>query len=322
MRVCEKFDHTAKKTSLPWAKTFYWKTIVFFYQIHVFLLRKNIFKLSDYAIIWSMETQLLLKILFFLTLLYKDTIRMLKKLLKTSWFRAKITTFISSSCPTREFLGQKSVSWLRSDFFNSRCDYQDERITSCGPTLSPSKQTDLWGPIMQRGLKASEWIYNEAFYGSLWGLWWENSKPIFVFSLIKCWVFADVWCDVVYSDTLLFSLHLGLFSPSDTFQPAALSVAAQTAAWSSALQKPQAGWLRLRWSERHKNPERDKSHRATHLQREPAASQTQTPASEMVENPKWRPWLRFERDMTIRRCNYMCSNALWIMLARGCTELL
>lgn len=40
----------------------------------------------------------------------------------------------------------------------------------------------------------------------------------------------------------------------------------------------------------------------------------QTLVSEMVENPKWRPWLRFQRDMTIQCCNYMCCNALWIIL--------
>lgn len=40
----------------------------------------------------------------------------------------------------------------------------------------------------------------------------------------------------------------------------------------------------------------------------------QTWVSEMVEKPKWRPWLRFQRDMTIQCCNYMCCNALWITL--------
>lgn len=42
----------------------------------------------------------------------------------------------------------------------------------------------------------------------------------------------------------------------------------------------------------------------------------QTLVSEMVENPKWRPWLRFQRDMTIQRCNYMCCNALLIILVQ------
>ncbi len=48
----------------------------------------------------------------------------------------------------------------------------------------------------------------------------------------------------------------------------------------------------------------------------------QTLANEMVENPKWRPWLRFQRDMTIQCCNYMCCNALLIILVQRHTKSL
>lgn len=48
----------------------------------------------------------------------------------------------------------------------------------------------------------------------------------------------------------------------------------------------------------------------------------QTFVYEMAENPKWRPWLRFQRDMTIQRRNYMCCNALLIILAMRHAECL
>lgn len=123
----------------------------------------------------------------------------------------------------------------------------------------------------------------------------------------------------------------------------------QTAAWPSALQteKPQAGWLWLRWSEKaerstktnsntktlwltHKftSTAQDKQkHRLPHLGLKSCLLSsnkcfTQTSASEMVENPKWRPWLRFQRDMTIQHCNYMCCNAPLIMMVQRHIELL
>lgn len=111
--------------------------------------------------------------------------------------------------------------------------------------------------------------------------------------------------------------------------------------------KPQAGWLWLRWSEKaerstktnsntktlwstHKftSTAQDKQkHRLPHLGLKSCLLSsnkcfTQTSASEMVENPKWRPWLRFQRDMTIQHCNYMCCNAPLIMMVQRHIELL
>lgn len=48
----------------------------------------------------------------------------------------------------------------------------------------------------------------------------------------------------------------------------------------------------------------------------------QTLVSEMVENPKWRLSLRFQMDMTIQSCNYMCCNALLIILVQRHIESL
>lgn len=48
----------------------------------------------------------------------------------------------------------------------------------------------------------------------------------------------------------------------------------------------------------------------------------QTLLNEMVENPKWRPRLRFQGDMTIQDGNYMCRNALLIILVRRHIEAL
>lgn len=102
---------------------------------------KFILKLSHYAIKCSMEITVEDFILPNFPL-QRHTIRMLEKLLKTFWFRAKITGFISSNWSTREFLGQKSVSWLRCDFFNSRCDYQGEHHDNIMRTGPPSMQTN------------------------------------------------------------------------------------------------------------------------------------------------------------------------------------
>lgn len=42
----------------------------------------------------------------------------------------------------------------------------------------------------------------------------------------------------------------------------------------------------------------------------------------MVENLKWRPWLRFWRDMTIQSSNYMCRNVLGIIMCAETHALL
>lgn len=88
------------------------------------------------------------------------------------------------------------------------------------------------------------------------------------------------------------------------------------------LTKTTGGMLRLHWSEgaegvHHKQSNSGikvglRSHLAAFTN-----NSVQTPLSEMVENPKWRPWLRFEEDMTIRSGNYTSSNALRITLAQN-----
>lgn len=124
----------------------------------------------------------------------------------------------------------------------------------------------------------------------------------------------------------------------------------QTAAWSSTLQTknhrqadcgfdgqrkhrgPQKQTQTLRRYDRHTNsPLRCRINKNTDFHtldwNHVCSLQTsdlyiQTSASEMVENPKWRPWLRFQRDMTIQRCNYMCCNAPLIIMVQRHIELL